>query len=340
LNTSILLNQSKLNDAGRAPFVSVIIPTYNRAQMVGITLESFFNQNYPTDRYEIIVVDNNSSDNTKQVVDEWGSRAPVPLIYVFEGRQGVHYARNTAFKHSSGDILYYTDDDMIAAPDLLAEIIKPFYFDPRVASVTGRVLPRWAEQPPKWVIDYCFNAMLSLQDRRESLIISPDDCGVYSCHQAMRREAFERSGGFNPENTAGEWIGDGETGLNIKLKELGYLFGFIGSSITYHMIPSSRMTQVYVNKRLANQGNCDSYTAFQRGIYSRPRLALHILFHGARMIWHSIEFLGKFVLGSGSWRISRGKVDYDRSRIRYDFRLMVDEDWRRLVLRKDWLSDV
>ena len=71
-----------------------------------------------------------------------------------------------------------------------------------------------------------------------------------------------KSGGYNPENTRGEWIGDGEAGLNRKLQELGYWSGYISSSITYHMIPTERMTQGYLNKRLANQGNCDSYSDY------------------------------------------------------------------------------
>ena len=65
--------------------------------------------------------------------------------------------------------------------------------------------------------------------------------------------------GTNPENTAGEWVGDGETRLNIKIKNLGYKFAFNGKGIIYHIIPSERMKQSYLNGRLYNQGNCDSF---------------------------------------------------------------------------------
>jgi glucosyl-dolichyl phosphate glucuronosyltransferase len=200
------------------PFVSVIIPTYNRAAMLSITLESLVEQTYPRQKYEIIVVDNNSTDATREVVEQWQERSLVPIKYLFEKRQSVHFARNVALRISKGEILYYTDDDMIADNNVLIEIVEPFEYDNRVAVITGRILPKWKQPPP--VINLCSNWLLSLQDRPERLIIAPYDCGAFGCHQALRRSAFIESGGFNPENTSGEWIGDGETGLVIKLQAL------------------------------------------------------------------------------------------------------------------------
>src|SRR5262249_43340991 len=160
----------------------VIVPTHNRADSLVITVESLLDQNYDKKKYEIFVVDNNSSDHTKRVIEELQSKSIVPLRYFFEPRQGVHYARNGVVKHVRGEILYYTDDDMIAEPDLLKEIVKPFSYDLKVAAVTGPVLPKWMQEPPRWVANLCVNELLSLQDRPERLLISPYDCGVFSCH--------------------------------------------------------------------------------------------------------------------------------------------------------------
>lgn len=321
------------------PFVTVVVPTYNRAKMLGITLESLSAQSYGSENYEILVVDNNSSDDTANVVKSRQAKSPVAITYLLESRQGVHYARNSAFKHSKGDILYYTDDDMIADKDLLTEIVKPFLFDSRVGSVTGRVVPEWEQTPPLWVLHCCNNYLLSLNRRDESLLIVPYDCGVISCHQAMRRDAFAKSGGFNPENTAGEWIGDGETGLNIKLRELGYWFAYTDAAVTRHMIPPQRMTQSYLNKRLANQGNCDSYTAYRRHGYSAAGLIRKVLLHAAAMPPRAAASLIKRALGRGSWHLDRARISYYWSRIRYDIRLVRDERWRTMVLRSDWLSE-
>lgn len=321
------------------PFISVIIPSYNRADLIGLTLQSLVEQDYPTDKYEVIVVDNNSTDNTKDVVRDWQARARISIKYVFETRQGVHYARNSGVQYAKGDILYYTDDDMLADRKLLTEIVKPFNYDPSIASVTGKVLPVWEVKPPDWVLKYCMNSLLSLNDKPEDLIIAKYDVGVFSCHQAIRREVFIGSGGFNPENTAGEWIGDGETGLNIKIKDMGYKFAYIGSSVIYHMIPPSRMTQAYLNKRLGNQGNCDSYTAYRANRYGRSQLKRVIVSHLQSMIVEVTRFLCKRALKKSSWRLNRARVNYYKNRIKYDLRLLRDKEWRKLVLKHDWLSE-
>lgn len=328
-----------LRSPERAPFVSVIVPTYNRGDMLDVTIGSFVNQNYSADSYEIVVVDNNSSDHTREIVKRWQERSRVPISYIFEARQGVHFARNTAFKHAVGEILYYTDDDMIAEADLLSEIVKPFFYDARIAVVTGRVLPKWQKEPPPWVLELCQNSLLSLQMRPEHFVISSQNVGVASCHQAIRREAFADAGGFNPENTAGEWVGDGETGLNLKMMELGYLFAFTNSAVIHHMIPPQRMTQEYLNSRLANQGNCDSYTDYRRHRYSRGQLLKRIALHMKALCGELLRCVVKRCLNKTYWRIHRASIDYRRNRIFYDWRLLTDEKWRRMVVKTNWLSE-
>lgn len=320
-------------------FVSVIIPTYNRLESLQRTIDSFLLQSYRADFFEIIVSDNNSTDSTAELVGRYVADHPRQIRYLKEPRQGVHYARNSAAKIAKGDILYFTDDDMIADAELLMEIVRPFAYDPKVASVTGKVLPRWEILPPDWILKHCLNGWLSLQNKPEDLIISKFDCGVYSCHQAIRRDVFFQTGGFNPENTAGEWIGDGETGLNIKIREMGYKFAYIGSSVTHHIIPPSRITQVYLNKRLANQGNCDSYTDYRRHKYSQRRLVRRILGHTKRLLLDWMRFIIKFTMRQDAWRLDRAWINYHSSRIKYDWRLLSDPSWRDLVLRYDWLTD-
>jgi glucosyl-dolichyl phosphate glucuronosyltransferase len=321
------------------PNVSVIIPSYNRAGLLGQTIESFVNQNYPGDKYEIIIADNNSSDDTAKVARDWQSKSRIKIGYLLEERQGVHFARNSAAKVASGKILYFTDDDMIADPDLLIEIVKPFGMDRLVATATGKVLPKWEKIPPAWVRDLCSNSLLSLQNKTENLIIAPNDIGVFSCHQAIRKSVLFEAGGFNPENTAGVWIGDGETGLNIKIKALGYRFAYIGSSVIYHIIPPSRMTQTYLNTRLGNQGNCDSYTEYRANKDDRMHLCRKILSHIKGMVKRAIMTTALLIVFKQSWRINRALLPYYANRIKYDLRLIRDEQWRELVLKYNWIEE-
>lgn len=321
------------------PYISVVIPTYNRAHLLVQTVRSFIVQNYNKNRFEIIIADNNSTDNTTEIIVGLARESPISIRHITDIRQGVHYARNSAAKIAAGEILYYTDDDMIADQHLLSEIIKPFLMDDKVATATGRVLPTWEVQPPQWIHDYCYNGLLSLNDPREDFIISPYDCGVFSCHQAIRRDILFAAGGFNPENTAGEWIGDGETGLNIKVRELGYKFAYNGNSIIYHLIPAARMTQSYLNKRLANQGNCDSYTEYKRNKYSNNHLIRKILSHVNNYFEQFIKGMIKLTIRKPTWRLNWAKSFYYLNRIKYDYRLMNDDKWRQHVLRYDWIND-
>lgn len=322
------------------PFVSIIIPTYNRANMLSITIDSFLNLEYPKEKFELIISDNNSTDSTENIVKFYLDKPKSNVKYIFESKQGVHYARNSAAKIAKGDILYFTDDDMIATPSLLIELVHLFDFDEQLASITGMVLGKFDEEPPQWVQKYLINGYLSLTDknREEELIISRNDCGVFSCHQAVKRTVFFESGGFNPENTAGVWIGDGETGLNIKIKDKGYKFGYTSKSLIYHMIPPSRTTTKYIVNRIGNQGFCDSYTDYRKH-RNHKKLFLSML---KRNIRHLVE-LGFLVLrvirGGTNWRFILASIAYNHRRNRYDLKLLLNQRFRKLVEIDDWLKE-
>lgn len=320
------------------PFVSVIVPTFNRSATLRLTVESLLAQSYPADRFEIVIVDNGSTDDTPRVIETFTARAPNVRAMV-ERRRGAHFARNSGAMAASGGIFYFTDDDMLADPALLATIVTVFTPGSNVGSATGRILPRWDTEPPRWVLEHCRNELLSLNDRGEATIISDNDPGVFSCHQAMLREAFMEAGGFNPDTNAENFTGDNETGLNIKVRKLGYRFAYVGGSVTHHMIPATRMTQRYLNGRLADQGFCDSYTAYQAIQVSKPRLAARVIAHTLLAGVTSARALVRRAANDSRWRLDLARLFYYRNRARYDTRLIRYAEWRRFVLRSDWLRD-
>ena len=320
------------------PFVSVIIPTYNRSARLESTVESFVGQNYPRERFEIIIVDNASTDDTPEVARRLGHRFP-RVRKMVESRRGAHHARNAGATVSLGEILYFTDDDMIADANLLATIVVPFSLDANVGSATGRVLPSWETEPPAWVLEHCRNALLSLLDLGEALMVSDEDPGVFSCHQAILREAFFRAGGFNPDTNAGEFVGDNETGLNIKVKKLGYRFAYVGESVTRHVIPASRMTQAYLNSRFADQGYCDSYTDYREIRPGAMRLLRRVAANGLLTAATASRAAASRIAGKSEWRVQLARLYYYRNRARYDSRLLLHENWRQFALRDDWITD-
>jgi glycosyltransferase involved in cell wall biosynthesis len=319
-------------------FVSIIIPTYNRAHLIGITLESLLNQTYPKDRFEILVVDNNSSDKTAVVVKEWEAKSKGGIKYYFEPRQGSHFARNGIVNSTKGELLYFTDDDMIADENMLFELVDVFKKNHQVGTATGRVIPKWERKPPAWVEKYFENGWLSLLDREEELFISKDDFGVFSCHQAVLKDVFIKAGGYNPDIVNGEWLGDNETGLNIKIKALGYQFAFSRKSVIYHMIPPSRMTQQYFMNRFANQGNCDSYTDFRKFNYTPVQLKQNIKQFRKMILKKFLKYILLFILQRDKWRVHKAWIAYYQNRIKYDKRLLMNKEWVKMVQINDWIN--
>lgn len=132
-----------------APTVSVIIATYNRAEFLRETLHALTLQTRPPD--QLVVVDNNSSDHTCAVVEQFSEL--LPLTYVFEPQQGVAFARNRGIRHAAGEIIAFTDDDCIPDPQWLEYLELPFIRDPSIGLVGGRISPR-AHHLLNWVESY------------------------------------------------------------------------------------------------------------------------------------------------------------------------------------------
>jgi hypothetical protein len=147
------------------------------------------------------------------------------------------------------------------------------------------------------------------------------------------------AGGFNPDTNAEVFTGDNETGLNIKIKRLGHRFAYVGSAVTHHIIPESRMTQKYLNGRMGDQGFCDSYTQFRALHPGKARLARRMLAHSVLGGLTVLKAAVHRAAGDSTWHIDLARLFYYRNRMRYDSRLISQERWRKFALRDDWLTE-
>ena len=118
-------------------FISVVIATRNRAHWLGDTLESLAKQTRLPD--EIIVVDNASTDNTRQLT--FDIQRKIKVRYLYENKRGIPYARNCGVQSASGDLIVFIDDDAIADENWLKNIEIPFIRDPNIGAVGGLVRP-------------------------------------------------------------------------------------------------------------------------------------------------------------------------------------------------------
>lgn len=179
--------------------VSVVISTYNRAAILPHALESLRQQGPPGLRYEIVVVDNNSTDSTREVVQSLIARGYRNLSYRFEPRQGVAYGRNTGILTSKAPIIAFTDDDVTVSPDWVATLKRLLDEHPEVDCVGGRVLPRWTRTLPSWLgrehwaplalLDYGDTSFYVTASKRLVLI---------TANAAFRTAVLKRIGMFSP----------------------------------------------------------------------------------------------------------------------------------------------
>jgi glucosyl-dolichyl phosphate glucuronosyltransferase len=231
--------------------ISVIVCTYNRAASLGKTLESLSAMSVPPDlKWELIVVDNNSTDNTHEVVGEFAQTSGFNVRYVFEPEQGSSRARNTAIANSTGEIIAFTDDDVTVSPGWLRELIATFTaFD--CMGVGGRSLPAWnGLSRPDWLItDGSYHLVsgpildFDLGDEAKELHVAP-----WGLNMAFRREAFEKYGLLRPDlGTSGprRRIAGGDTEFGNRLLSNGEKIVYSPKAVVFHPVVPERITKSY-----------------------------------------------------------------------------------------------
>jgi GT2 family glycosyltransferase len=179
--------------------ISVVMSTYNRADRLGAAIDSLLEQTGDLS-YEIIVVDNNSTDDTRAVVEAISARAGGRLRYAFEPRQGLSHGRNTGIALARAPIIAFTDDDIRAAPDWLSQVNEAFARHPEAAYIGGRVLPHWLAPPPAWLTTAHW-APLALQDYGDAPISTGRHYAIclVGANLSFRRSLFDQVGLFTPD---------------------------------------------------------------------------------------------------------------------------------------------
>jgi glycosyltransferase involved in cell wall biosynthesis len=181
--------------------VSVVVSTYQRCNSLRRTLDSLIDQRTPDDvRYEIIVVDNNCTDNTREVVQEYIGLFPELVRYAFEPRPGVSNGRNAGICAARGQIVAFTDDDNEVAPTWVATLVSVLRANPELAGVGGRVIPEWPGTPPKWLDRRHWSplAILDYGERPFLTSVRRPLC-LLTANLAIRRDVLIQVGGFSPE---------------------------------------------------------------------------------------------------------------------------------------------
>lgn len=227
--------------------VTVVLCTYNRSESLAKALASVARSIVPESiQWEVLVVDNNSGDRTKEVVEEFSRRYPSRFRYLFERKQGKSYALNSGIRESKGDILAFTDDDVTVEPVWLMNLTSALG-ESKWAGVGGRVLPdRNFSLPPWFPREGRYRlaplAMFDIGLNGFELTESP-----FGNNMAFRKEVFEKHGGFRTDlgPCLGSEIRGEDTEFGQRLLAAGERLCYEPSAVVYHAVPETRVRKDY-----------------------------------------------------------------------------------------------
>ena len=263
--------------------LSVIIPTRNRNALLRQTLESVVAQTFDKSLFEVIVIDNGSTDDTKACVESFKKQLP-HIRYHYDARPGLHVGRHDGYHLAQSDILVYADDDIIAFPTWL-EAIHENFKNPDVVLVGGKDLPKYEVQPPFWILEKWYElspeghsffelSLIDLGDQPKP--ISP--INVFGCNYAVRKSLITETKGFHPDGMPFECIylrGEGETYVSRYIEEHKYVTMYDPRASVYHVVTKERLTVDYFKKRMFCHGVEKSYVDLRKRALSLTKTPKH-----------------------------------------------------------------
>ena len=247
-------------DAGRGPEVSVVICTYNRAAGLASVLDDLSRQeDISALRWELLVIDNNSTDGTRALVEDRMAHGTLPLRYAFEGEQGKSRAMNRGIVESRGAIIVFTDDDVDIPSTWLAAILKPFT-DPECMGVGGKVHPDWSVEVPEWASDSePYRMMAAIVQYTNGRDARGQIAPPIGANCAFRREVFERHGNFRVDlgHSGGDPIPGEDIEFGRRLMHHGERIEYAPDAVMSHPVTNSRLTRNYFERWYFQRGRLE-----------------------------------------------------------------------------------
>jgi len=225
--------------------VTTILCTYNRCQSLAKALDSLAVSILPENiEWEVLVVDNNSTDQTTAVVEGFRRRYPGRFRYLFEGRPGKSYALNSGIREARGDVLAFVDDDEIVEQTWLQNLTSVLH-DGQWAGSGGRILPMKSFKPPHWLaLDGPYNLVGALCANSDLGDVPGDfKAPPLGGNVAFRREMFNKYGLFRTDlgPFPDSKIGFEDTEFGRRLIAGGERLRYVPSAVAYHEVHESRV---------------------------------------------------------------------------------------------------
>lgn len=293
------------------PEISVVICSYNRADYIIGAIESLNQQTLPKHQFEVLVVDNNSIDNTGELVQHYISEHPgFHLHYLTESRQGASFARNTGVAFSKGWLLCFMDDDAIAEKDYLQNILDFFKTHSDANGLGGRIIPKYIPAEPKWMSHFVSSLVGNFDYSKEVEVFKPGKYPLES-NMIVLKEDFTTIGGFNTELPGVKGtlrIGGEGKDFFLRLQALGRKIYYDPSVVVQHVVEVKKLTPHYMYRVASGIG---------RGERVRTKAISSFAFF-KKILEYLYKLAGSVVLGvlyalkgkpAQSWPVIKFRID-------------------------------
>jgi glycosyltransferase involved in cell wall biosynthesis len=226
--------------------ITVILCTYDRSEDLAGTLQSIaISQVESSVTWEVIVVDNNSTDQTRNVVEGFCRQCPGHFRYVFEPKQGKSYALNTGIANARGEVLAFVDDDVKVEPAWLQNLTAELLDDGKWAGAGGRIHPAQNFTPPPWLPVNFYGILFGYFDVGNKA--TELDQPPHGANMAFRKTVFEKHGGFRLDlgPRPNSEIRNEDTEFGRRLLAAGEQLRYEPSAVVYHPVPQERIAKEF-----------------------------------------------------------------------------------------------
>lgn len=251
--------------------LSVIVCTYNRQHYLQKALEHLTDQTTGYSSYEVIVIDNNSPDDTAKICRQYMDEHPeLNIHYHKELQQGHSFARNRGIKESSGRYIAFIDDDAYVTKDYVANLIRHFDGHPDTVALGGKILPIYETQEPVWMSKYLLPLVAAL-DMGETPKHFKGVKYPIGANMAFRRDSFEQYGLFDPGfGRKGDRLeGGDEKEVFLRLKRNKASILYVPTVVVHHIIPERRLQLDYIKGLAIGVGTTEKRRVSRLSLSSR-----------------------------------------------------------------------
>ena len=233
------------------PDVTIAVCTYNRASLLPRALDSLLAQSIERCQFEILIVDNSSTDNTRAVVTRYRNQRS-NIRYTIESKQGIAHARNRALQEATGDYIAFLDDDAWAEPDWLEKLLEPMdSLLPPPTCVVGPVLLEWEGVRPTWFPQQ-YESLLCAYDMGPSPRYLDEDGYLLTTNVLFHRRTLLDLGGFRSYlgRKGSIPLGGEDNDMHRRLIQAGHKIFYHPGARVHHGVPRERQTRRYLLYRL------------------------------------------------------------------------------------------